>query len=58
MNRRHYDTVSALRYANGALEYVKTRKTNNSQIIRGLLRYKKRVARLSRPKKTRCNYEN
>ena len=53
MNRRHYETLSALRYANGVLEYVKTGKTNNSLIRREEFRYKKRVDRLSRPRKTR-----
>lgn len=54
----HYESISARKYANGALEHAKTGKTNNSQIIRGVLRYEKRKARLSRPRKTRCNYEN
>lgn len=53
MNRRHYETLSALRYANGILEYVKTGKTNNSIVMREELRYKKRVCRQSRPRKTR-----
>ena len=58
MNRRHYETLSALRYANSILEYVKTGKTNNSIVMREELRYKKRVARQSRPKRTRCIDEN
>ena len=53
MNRRHYETLSALRYANSVLEYVKTGKTNNSIVMREELRYKKRVYRQSRPRKTR-----
>ena len=53
MNRRYYETLSALRYANSVLEYVKTGKTNNSLVRREELRYKKRVARQSRPRKTR-----
>lgn len=58
MNRRHYETLSALRYAHSVLEYVKTGKTNNSLIRREELRNKKRVARQSRPRKTRRDYEN
>lgn len=58
MNCRHYETLSALRYANGAREYVKTGKTNNSLIMRDCYRGEKRKARLSRPRKTRCIYEN
>ena len=58
MNRRHYETLSALRYANSVLEYVKTGKTNNSMVMREELRYKKRVYRQSRPKRTRCTYED
>lgn len=58
MNSRHYETLSALRYANSVLEYVKTGKTNNSLVRREELRYKKRVYRQSRPRKTRCDYEN
>lgn len=54
----HYETLSALRYAHGVLQYAKTGKTNHSQVIREKLRYKKRVARKSRPKKTRCIDEN
>lgn len=56
----HYETLSALRYANSVLEYVKTGKTNNSLVRLEELRYKKRVARLSRPKRTRriYDYEN
>lgn len=53
MNRRYYETLSALRYAHSVLEYVKTGKTNNSLIRREELRNKKRVARQSRPRKTR-----
>lgn len=51
--REHYEMLSALRYAHGALEHVKTGKTNNSRIICEFFRYRKRVARLSKPKKTR-----
>ena len=50
----HYESISAIKYANDALEYAKTGKTNNSQIIRGVHRWRKTVARQSRPKKTRC----
>ena len=53
MNRRHYETLSALRYANSILEYVKTGKTNNSIVMWEELRYKKRVYSQSRPRKTR-----
>ena len=53
MKRRHYETLSALRNAKSILEYVKTGKTNNSIVMREELRYKKRVYRQSRPRKTR-----
>ena len=54
----HYETLSAMKYAHGALEYAKTGKTNNSQIIRSVHRWQKTVARQSRPKRTRCIDEN
>ena len=57
-SKDHYESISARKYANGALEHVKTGKTNNSQIIRSVHRWHKTVARQSRPKKTRCIYEN
>lgn len=57
-SREHYETLSALRYAQGVLDYVKKGKTNNSLIRREVLRGEKIKARLSRPKKTRCDYEN
>ena len=52
-SKDHYESISARKYANGALELVKTGKTNNSLIMREELRNKKRVARQSRPRKTR-----
>lgn len=57
-SKDRYESISARKYANGALEYVNTGKTNNSQIMRGVYRWQKIVARLSRPRKTRCIYEN
>ena len=57
-SKDHYESISARKYANGALEYAKTGKTNNSQIIRSVHRWRKTVARQSRPKRTRCTYED
>lgn len=57
-SKDRYESISARKYANGALEYVKTRKTNNSLIMRDCYRGEKRKARLSRPRKTRYIYEN
>lgn len=54
----HYETLSAMKYAHGVLQYAKTGKTNNSQIIRSVHRWQKTVARQSRPKRTRCIDEN
>lgn len=52
-SKDYYESISARKYANGALEQVKTGKTNNSLIMREWYRYEKRRARLSRPRKTR-----
>ena len=57
-SKDHYESISARKYADGALEYAKTGKTNNSQIMRSVHRWRKTVARQSRPKKTRCIYED
>ena len=53
-----YKSISARKYANGALEYAKTGKTNNSQVRRSVHRWRKTVARQSRPKRTRYIDEN
>ena len=57
-SKDHYESMSARKDANGALELVKTGKTNNSLIMRDWYRGEKRRARLSRPKRTRCIYED
>ena len=57
-SKDHYESISARKYANGALEYAKTGKTNNSCIMRDWYRGEKRIARLSRPKRTRRIYSN
>lgn len=59
-SKDYYESISARKYANGALELVKTGKTNNALIMRDWYRGEKRRARLSRPKKTRriYDYEN
>lgn len=57
-SKDHYESISARKYANGALEYAKTGKTNNSQIIRSVHRWQKTVACQSRPNRTRCTYED
>ena len=57
-SKDHYETLSALRYAHGVLQYAKTGKTNHSQVMRSVYRRQKTVARQSRPKRTRCIYEN
>lgn len=52
-SKDHYESISARKYANGALEHAKTGKTNNSLIMRDWYRGEKRRARLSKPRKTR-----
>lgn len=52
-SKDHYESISARKYANGALEHAKTGKTNNSLIMRDWYRGEKRSARLSKPRKTR-----
>ena len=54
----HYETLSAMKYAHGVLQYAKTGKTNHLQVMRSVHRRQKTVARQSRPKKTRCIYED
>ena len=53
----HYETLSAMQYAHGVLQYAKTGKTNHSQVMRSVHRWQKTVARKSRLKKTRRIYE-
>ena len=57
-SKDRYESISARKYANGAVEHVKTGTTNNSCIMRDWYRGEKRIARLSRPKKTRYIDEN
>ena len=56
----HYETLSAMKYAHGVLQYAKTGKTNHLQVMRSVHRRQKTVARQSRQKKTRriYDYEN
>ena len=53
----HYETLSAMKYAHGVLQYAKTGKTNHLQVMRSVHRWQKTVARKSRLKKTRRIYE-
>ena len=52
-SKDYYESISARKYMNGVLDWVKKGKTNNSLIRREVLRGEKRKVRLSRPKKTR-----
>lgn len=54
----YYKTVSALRQADDLVDSLLGYKTNNSKVRQYIIRDLKRDYRLSRPKKTRCNYEN
>lgn len=57
-NRRYYETVSAIKCSNAAFDWAMGWGTNNSRIIHNVIRSKKRQYRSSRPKRTRCIYEN
>lgn len=54
----YYEMLSMTRFSRGVIDWAKGRKVKSSKVQQELIRGKKRVYRLSRPKKTRCNYEN
>ena len=53
----YYETLSVTRFSRGIIDWSNGRKVKNSKVRQELVRGKKRDYRLSRPKKTRCNYE-
>ena len=59
-SKDHYESISAMKYAHGVLQYAKTGKTNHLQVMQSVHRWQKTVARKSRPKRTRriYDYEN
>lgn len=54
----YYLTLSVKKFSRGVIDWANGRKVKNSKVQQALVRGKKRAYRLSRPKKTRCNYEN
>lgn len=54
----HYKTISAIKQQTEIVEIlVERREVKSSKLKRMIIRNMKREYRLSRPKKTRCNYE-
>lgn len=53
----YYKTVSALKQADDLVDSLLGYKINNSKVRQYIVRDMKREYRLSRPKKTRYNYE-
>lgn len=53
----YYKTVSALKQADDLVDSLLGHKINNSKVRQYIVRDMKREYRLSRPKKTRYNYE-
>lgn len=55
----HYKTISAIKQQTEIVEIlVERREVKSPKLKRMIIRDMKRDYRLSRPKKTRCNYEN
>ena len=55
----HYKTLSAIKQQTEIVEIlVERREVKSPKLKRMIIRDIKRNYRLSRPKKTRCNYEN
>lgn len=55
----YYKTISAIKQQTEIVEIlVERREVKSQKLKRMLIRDMKRDCRLSRPKKTRCNYEN
>lgn len=54
----YYEMLSVKRFSRGVVDWANGCKVKSSKVQQELIRGKKRAYRLSRPKKTRCNYEN
>lgn len=54
----YYEMLSAKRFSRDFIDWANGRKVKSSKVQQELIKGKKRDYRLSRPKKTRCNYEN
>lgn len=53
----HYETISAIKQTAEIIESLIGKKVKSSKVRQRDIRNMKREYRLSRPKKTRCNYE-
>lgn len=54
----HYETISAVKYANGIIDCLYGREIKNTKVKQNLFRANKRQYRSSRQRKARRNYEN
>lgn len=54
----HYETIAAIKQTTEIIESLIGKKVKSSKVRQMNIRDMKREYRLSRPKKTRCNYEN
>lgn len=54
----YYEVISAKRFSRGFIDWTNGLNVKSSKVQQELIRGKKRDYRLSKPKKTRCNYEN
>ena len=54
----HYETIAAIKQTTEIIESLIGKKVKSSKVRQWNIRDMKREYRLSRPKRTRCNYEN
>ena len=54
----HYETIAAIKQTTEIIESLIGKKVKSSKVRQWNIRDMKREYRLSRPRKTRCNYEN
>jgi len=54
----HYETIAAIKQTTEIIESLIGKKVKSSKVRQMNIRDMKREYRLSRPRKTRCNYEN
>lgn len=54
----HYETISSIKYASGIVDCLYGREIKNTKVKQNLFRAKKRQQRSTKPRKTRCDYEN
>ena len=53
----HYETIAAIKQTTEIIESLIGKKVKSSKVRQRNIRDMKREYRLSRPKRTRCNYE-